>query len=381
MNRALRLLAFAWLLILTGCIPPQPEDVTEVPPPAPLPPPTRGGPGYAEIDVFYGTDRALRSSKPVAERFGPNRMTWFGRLHLGICRVSVPRDHRMGAIERPSIWKLEVKADPQKHMVLLGVTDLGRETFYQRLQGHLGKSGERELLVFVHGYNVSFHDAALRTAQIAYDLGLDGAPVLYSWPSRESLAGYTHDEATIEWSAPHLEGFLRDLAQRSGARSIYLVAHSMGNRALTRALERIALKMRDGDKPPFREILLTAPDIDIGVFTELAEDFRRAGERVTLYASSNDRALKASKEVHGFRRAGDSHPEVLVIPGIDTIDVSMADTSLLGHSYVGDNCSVLSDMQRLLRKREPPDRRASLQRKEKGPGLAYWMFSTAASCL
>jgi esterase/lipase superfamily enzyme len=160
-----------------------------------------------------------------------------------------------------------------------------------------------------------------------------------------------------------------------------LYSNGIEEDTMNRALERIALKMRDGEKPPFREILLTAPDIDVGVFTELADDFRRAGERVTLYASSNDRALKASKEVHGFRRAGDSAPEVLVIPGIDTIDVSTVDTSLLGHSYVGDNCSVLSDMQRLLRKREPPDRRASLQRKEKGPGLAYWMFSAAASSL
>lgn len=355
-----------------------------IPQTAPAPEP-RGGegpdPGYAEIEVFYGTDRALRRNRPVEERFGPDRMTWLGRPHLGVCRVSVPRDHRMGEIERPSIWKLELSPDPSKHMVLLGLEAMSQDTFYRRLRSHLDSSGAREMMVFVHGYNVSFHDAALRTAQLAYDLGIDGAPVLYSWPSRASLAAYTHDEATVDWTAPHLEGFLRNLSDRSGASSIYLIAHSMGNRALTRALERIALRMGNGSRPPFTEILLTAPDIDAQVFTELAQDFRRAAERVTLYASSNDRALKASKGVHGIRRAGDSDPEVLVVDGIDTIDVSAVDTSLLGHSYVGDNCSVISDMNRLLRKREPADRRSNLSKKEKAAGRFYWTFSGASSCL
>lgn len=336
--------------------------------------------GYAEVEVFYGTDRELRRDKPLEERFGPLRMGMEG-LHRGVCKVSVPRDHRMGEIERPSIWKLDFEPDPRKHMVLLGLEELGPNDFYGRLQGTLAKSGAKEMLVFVHGYNVSFHDAVLRTAQLAYDLGLDGAPVLYSWPSRASLADYTRDEATIGASVFSLEPFLRELATRAGARSIYLVAHSMGNRALTRALERIALGMREGAKPMFSEIILTAPDIDAREFAQLARTFRRTGERVTLYASSKDGALKASKEVHGFARAGDTDPEVLVLSGIDTVDVSQVDTSLLGHSYFGDNCSVIADMKNLLRGRKPPHQRAPLTKKEKRPGLLYWVFPAGGACL
>jgi len=338
--------------------------------------------GYAEVEVFYGTDREWLRDKPIEERFGPMRMgAEMEGLHRGVCKVSVPRDHRMGEIERPSIWKLEFEPDPRKHMVLLGLEELSPNSFYGRLQGTLGKSQAKELLVFVHGYNVNFHDAVLRTAQLAYDLGLDGAPVLYSWPSRASLADYTRDEATIGASVFSLEPFLRELAGRSGARSIYLVAHSIGNRALTRALERIALGMREDAKPMFSEIILTAPDIDAREFTNLARTFRRAGERVTLYASSKDGALKASKEVHGFARAGDTDPEVLVLSGIDTVDVSQVDTSLLGHSYFGDNCSVIADMKNLLRARKPPHERAPLTKKEKRPGLLYWVFPAGGNCL
>lgn len=359
-------------------------EVTSLPaagPQAEPPPPLEeigngggGKKGYAEVEVFYGTDRARQRNRPVEERFGPGRMT-SRDLHLGVCKVSVPRDHRMGEIERPSIWKLEFTPDPTRHMVLLGLEELGKERFYRRLQGKLGKSGAKELLVFVHGYNVAFHDAALRTAQLAYDLGLDGAPVLYSWPSQASVSAYTVDENNVMWTVAHLEPFLNDLAARSGARSIYLIAHSMGNRALTDALRNIALRRGDSAKPLFTEILLTAPDIDAGHFLQLAQHFRRTGQRVTLYASSNDQALKASKKVHGLPRAGDSSPDVVVLPGIDTIDVSAVDTSLLGHSYFGDNRSVLSDIFNLLRKREPPDRRHGLKKRVKTAGLVYWVFA------
>ncbi|HWM91931.1 MAG TPA: alpha/beta hydrolase [Thermoanaerobaculia bacterium] len=365
-------------ILLIQCDPERGGNVrTLMPSAAPAPIPSAdlsGDKGFAEVEVFYGTDRALKRNAPVAERFGPDRMRFTG-LHMGVCKVSVPRDHRMGQIERPSIWKLEVTPDPRKHMVLLGMEALGPETFYRRLQGNLNRSEAKELMVFVHGYNVAFHDAALRTAQLAYDLGIDGAPVLYSWPSQASVSKYTVDEANVEWTVPHLERFLRDLSARSGARSVYLIAHSMGNRALTRALERIAGRMDQRAKPLFSEILLTAPDIDAEVFADLAQIFRRTGNRVTLYASSNDEALKLSKKVHGYPRAGDTGPNVVVLSGIDTIDVSEVDTSLLGHSYFGDNRTVISDIFNLLRHRKPPDQRSGLKKKEKAAGLVYWVFS------
>ncbi|HEX6861933.1 MAG TPA: carboxypeptidase-like regulatory domain-containing protein, partial [Thermoanaerobaculia bacterium] len=75
------------------------EEPLEAPPPPPPPLPPAEDKGYAEVEVFYGTDRALQRNKPIEERFGPARSRWTG-LHRGVCKVSVPRDHRMGEIER-----------------------------------------------------------------------------------------------------------------------------------------------------------------------------------------------------------------------------------------------------------------------------------------
>ena len=59
-------------------------------------------------------------------------------------------------------------------------------------------------------------------------------------------------------------------------------------------------------------------------------------QRITLYASSRDRALQVSRRLHDYPRAGDSGEELTVVEGVETIDASVIDTSLLGHSYFAD---------------------------------------------
>ena len=94
------------------------------------------------------------------------------------------------------------------------------DSFFAGVSRRIDQSSTREAFVFVHGYNVTFEDAARRTAQMSYDLAFDGAPIFYSWPSAGSLDGYARDESNIEWTTPHLRDFLSDLALRSGAESI-----------------------------------------------------------------------------------------------------------------------------------------------------------------
>ena len=184
---------------------------------------------------------------------------------------------------------------------------------------------------------------------------------------------YTVDETNVAWTVPHLKEFLLGVAQQSGAKSVHLVAHSMGNRALTSALRELAMERKD-ECPRFHEVVLTAPDIDADVFRrDLAPAIIGAADRVTLYASSNDEALIASRTVHGYRRAGESGDKVVVVPGVDTVDVSEVDTSLIGHSYYGSNSTVLADLFELLQGSKPPDQRKWLRSMRLG-ALKYWKF-------
>jgi esterase/lipase superfamily enzyme len=296
-----------------------------------------------------------------------------GKLEFGTCEVSIPKSHDVGELESPSVLRLEFQQDPMRHVILHGVHNEPAEEFFANLNACVDRSPHKAAFVFVHGYNTKFEDAARRTAQIAYDLKFDGAPIFYSWPSQGGLLQYAVDETNVTWTAPHLLQFLTDVAQRSGAEQIHLVAHSMGNRALTSALRDIAL-MNKSSKPLFNEVVLTAPDIDAEVFiNDIAPAIVKTAQRVTLYASSNDEALIMSKKVHGYARAGDSGSQLIVVPGVDTVDVSAVDTSLLGHNYYGDNSTVLADIFELLNASKPADQRHWLLPKRLGL-LKYWYF-------
>ena len=323
---------------------------------------------YATRRVFYATDRKPTGSTAPANFFGSER-AFDGALVVGSCEISVPRDHRMAALENPSIWRLEFRENPEKHVVLLSVDRMDEPRFYTGLAADLGE--DKQAFVFVHGYNVSFEDAARRTGQLAYDLAFPGAAIFFSWPSFHSVPSYAADEAAVEWCTPHLRDFLGSLRARTGAERIHLIAHSMGNRALTRALESLSVGI---EIPIFHQIVLTAPDIDRGVFLQLANRIQKTGERVTLYASTNDLALHASEGLHGGPRAGESGNRIIVLDGVDTVDASTIDASLMGHSYFGSNRSVIADLFCLLDKGYPPPKCFGL-RKIDWAGKCYWKFS------
>jgi len=327
-------------------------------------------PTYAVVKVYYATDRKNTGAADPAEVYAGDR----GPLTLGSATVSIPRDHRAGAVETPSIWRLEWCNDPERFVVLLSVDELDQAQFFKDVSARVKDSAGKSAFIFVHGYNVTFTDAARRTAQMAYDLGFDGAPVFYSWPSQASYASYKVDETNAEWSRLDFKIFLKDFAAQSDAEHIYLVAHSMGTRVLTGALKELVLEdpsIRD----KFDEIILAAPDIDADTFKRDIAPRILAGEAgTTLYASSGDYALMASKTFAGYRRAGDTAGGVTIAPGVDTIDASAIRTDFVGHSYYADSDSVLGDLRDLMLHGKRPDKRSRLSPVKTKDGR-YWTFT------
>jgi esterase/lipase superfamily enzyme len=133
----------------------------------------------------------------------------------------------------------------------------------------------------------------------------------------------------------------------------------MGNRGLLRAIDRIATTAAERSKTPFNQIILAAADVDQDTFKRLSVAYQRVAQRTTMYVCSKDKAVEASHWVHGYPRAGFA-PPVVVVPGIDTINVSNLDLTLLGHGYVAEARDILHDMHRVLREGTPPGRRFGL---------------------
>lgn len=329
--------------------------------------------GFRAVDVYYATDRARTGETDPNLFYGSGR----GELEVGVATVTVPETHVPGLVEAPSIWRLEFRADPARHVVLQSVQPLDPSDFYGRLGQEFAQVPEREAFVFVHGYNVTFDAAARRAAQIAYDMKFGGVPILYSWPSRGSTVGYVADTAVVQLSGRRLTRFLDDLVARSGAETIHIVAHSMGNRALTEALELMALRRSAtaGDDPVFGQVLFAAPDVDAGLFKEILPTIRPLAQRMTLYASEEDWALTASRKLHGdMPRAGIGGKTTLTAPQIDSIDMSELGEDMLAHSYFADDSSALADMMTLFWTNNAPQNRCGMYSDAKSETSPVWTY-------
>ncbi|MEX0407758.1 alpha/beta hydrolase [Aquibium sp. LZ166] len=326
--------------------------------------------GFSTVRIFYATDRARSGSELPNDFYGGGR----GTLEMGTAEVSIPQHHRPGQIEAPSIWTFDFREDPERHVVLSSVTPKADSAVFADMQAQVRETGVAEAFVFVHGFNVPFHEAAKRTAQMAYDMNFDGLPILYSWPSRASVVSYIADTAVVNLSGRRLSLFLEDLVAKSGAKRIHLIAHSMGNRALTDALELFALR-HDGEAPAFDQVLFTAPDLDAGLFAEMMKTIRTTAERITLYASNKDWALAVSRQLHGDSpRAGQGGRQILNVASLDSIDMTAIGEDMLKHSYYANNPSALTDILSLFWRDAPPEKRCGMTQVE-GENGSYWQYA------
>jgi esterase/lipase superfamily enzyme len=325
------------------------------------------------LQAASGTLTDVRRTEHEGPRYTSNRAP-DGRVQVGICEVAIPKIHVPGELESPSILRAEVKDDAAKHVVLAKTRRLGNEQFYETLRQRVAQSPRKEVFIFIHGFNVNFEDAARRTAQIHKDLKFEGAPVFFSWPAHDKfILTYLADANNIPWTVPHLKQFLLEVVQESQAKSINLIAHSMGNRALAATLRELELEFKD-DARFFNQVVLAAPDIDSDEFrTVIAPHMQKTANHFTLYASARDEALAASQLAHFGPRAGDAGHGLVVVPGIDTIDVTAIDTSPWGHTYYGSSDPVLRDLGLVLMQGVLPPHRGWLVPAE-ASGMPYWVF-------
>ena len=324
---------------------------------------------YAIVKVFYATDRAKTGDSAPNDRYGPSR----GKLVYGVADISIPRDHRMGTLEGPAISKLEFRENPESHVVLMAIAERDRTSFFRELGAKIAASPKRNALVFIHGYNITFAEAARRTGQLAYDLAFDGAPLFYSWPSQGNVPGYVIDANNTDWTVTHLKDVIGGLVERSGADNVYVIAHSLGSRALVEAVSDLRYE-RPGVRAKIREVILAAPDIDTEIFVrDIAPRIAGDGIGVTLYASGSDTAMIASRNLHGYPRAGDSSRGLAIARGVESIDASGAGTDFVGHAYYGDSASIISDMFEIIHHGKRAAARGSLV--PAGEASArYWLF-------
>ncbi|GAB3085917.1 alpha/beta hydrolase [Micromonospora schwarzwaldensis] len=300
----------------------------------------------SEVEIAYATDR-VPTDEP-AEVYGAGRDR---TLRYGRAWVALPDDHRTGKLPRPKRrWRLKFRKPEDTGLRMEESKSLTATVARMR-----DRAPGRDVLIFVHGYNVSFVNAVRRTAQLAYDLDFGGVPVLYSWPSAGSPAAYVADGAAADGTQRRFRAFLTSLMESTEGGRVHVIAHSMGNRILTEALSRLA-----GYK--LGHVVFAAPDLDAEQFRDRVADFSGTAERFTLYVNDSDLAMAASgsRALANAPRAGRGGIGLVVLDGIDTIDASRVETGLMGHSYAMERRTIVGDIHLMIHHDHPPHERPGL---------------------
>ena len=317
------------------------------------------------IKVHFGTHRSRTGRNNPYDYFRGGRNA---SMTYGNAVVSVPVRREIGSLPRPPRWMKEDRANPDHYFVIKSMdTCSERSCFFAEITDALRAAEEREALIFVHGYNTSFASAVLRTGQLAADLELDGAAILYSWPSKGTVLSYLTDKN--EAIAPYirdLKDLIRDVAVQTGASKVHLVAHSLGGEFLLKALEGLTTELQPTTAPPFREIVFASPDVDSLDFRDRLPRVQRLGRRTTVYSSNTDMALQFSEWVNGSSRAGS-----VVFDGIvEFVQTSGSWPEGFGHSDYAT--SAIDDLRAVVWLSLQPSRRRTLREMRTAAGR-YWL--------
>lgn len=286
------------------------------------------------LEFAYLTLRNRSGSTEPGKMYGSERSD----LKAGICRV-----------EELDLGILAPLADVAPNFLqeeLLRVRDVKEMDPSAVLDGLEATAGARGPALYVHGYYIGFDKGCRRAALLQQNADLVGRFLWLSWPSDGAAAYYTHDEADLYWSLPDIADAIIELDRRFGSGTVDVIGHSLGARGVVLALAEVANR-----HPDIRlgHVVLLAPDMDVGIFERILHRIRPIAASITVYATTGDRPLALSAQLHGYPRLGDATNDVSRLAGVEMIDLSdLPSEGPTGHLYHIYSRAVGADLRQLL---------------------------------
>ena len=301
--------------------------------------------------VPFLTLRNKTGSDKAEEYFGGQRSI----MHAGVCELERMPLNALKPIAEKAPFHI-----PDEIVDVAAVSELPIEALWQRLGS---KSRDASPLLYVHGFYISFERGCRRALILKESLRLEGRFVLFSWPSDGAILNYTQDESDLYWSVYPLRDVLDDMISRFGAGNTNLVAHSLGTRGIMLALVLLAETRKQDHAPLFNQVVLIAPDIDVGIFRQYLPLIRPLVRNLTVYVSRNDNPLALSRQVHGYPRLGEAGTHLKGLADIDIIDLSdLPVRSPSGHVYHLRQSLMTGDLDQLINENKTAAQRNNLKK-------------------
>ncbi len=307
-----------------------------------------------EIPVFFASNRKTISSNKDADG------KTLADLYLGQASVRVPAQSRWYEAphdlsddletlgwrlnEREATLKpyLEIRgyvAESNTKAVLRNIHKEESRNFWKELNQKVNESKEHKVYVYIHGFASSGENALYTAGVLASQVE---APVLaFTWPSAgkvgwklfgpNSTRGLFKTERKLVDNPQvlnDLASLLSDMKKNLPENTkIEIVAHSLGNRLLTRYLDSDA-------KEKFDSVYFLAPDVDKKMFLSAVPDIVSKANYVGVFMNPQDKVLGVSSmnnllELKSARKLGRAN---IAAPGIEFINYGeIAAPKRIGH--------------------------------------------------
>jgi esterase/lipase superfamily enzyme len=335
-----------------------------------------------KVPVFYATTR-----QPVAAGKPGHYSNMPGEegVQLGIADVALGEpgwtfddlvaSDRTSSVDKPRPGRVERVEVIGNVRTGEARTDAERE-FVARINDHMANLLNPEVILYVHGYRVTFDEVAVMMGSLSKYLG-SGATVAFQWPTGQRFWNYLSDCPNAEKYVPDIARLIELLGQTK-AEYINLLAYSCGSPLLASALRQLRARYPDEGRDQLTKryrigsVIFAASDVDFKTFArDDVPAIMELAQQTTVYMSRGDAALGFSSIVAGTSRIG--RPDIADLRvedierlaadprlhGIDVTDVRGAHEmgGMAGHGYWYANEWIATDVVLSLRYPIPPEKR------------------------
>ncbi|WP_246571978.1 alpha/beta hydrolase [Bradyrhizobium liaoningense] len=209
------------------------------------------------------------------------------------------------------------------------------------------QAGGGDVLIYVHGFKQTFETAVLDAAHLSDGIKFRGRTMAFSWPSKAGLFDYAYDRDSAMWSRDNFERVLSALVSAPGGGRVHIVAHSMGTMLTLESLRQLHGRYGDTVTSKIGAAVFAAPDIDMDVFSSAIQRIGPLAGKITVIASTNDRALALSGQLAGgMTRVGAAEKAAIAGLGVRVVDASQEGWGIINHDLFLSNTEVQKVIRR-----------------------------------
>ena len=256
---------------------------------------------------FFITNRSiLDMDAPLGSRFDNQRTD---TLTYGLFDTEIDSSLHIGMLVNPTDWF------QNEAIQLKQVDPLSEDEFVNQLSEQVSRSPFRSILIKINGFREQFPSALRKTAFLGHVMDIDSPVLTFDWPGNQGTGArsYLRAQRIASESGSELARSLKLILDKVHPERIWIVANSMGAQVVVYAFSELYQDEEYADViPEFTNVVLTAPDVDKNRFTDqFKQEIASLSQMLTVYVSSNDRALLMSRLLNRGRRLGEStfHPK------------------------------------------------------------------------